>query len=106
MTSNEILEGTIDLIKGGWTQNALARMSNGCPVSPLRPEACSFCIEGAMLKTLGDHEAEFTSLEYDWVVNNLEELYGTSIEGWNDIPGRTHEEVVSSLESLLAEGTA
>ena len=101
MTTNEILEGSIELVKGEWTQNALARMPNGGPVSPLRPEACSFCIEGAMLKTMGGYEEEFESKEYDWVVNKLEELYSDSIEGWNDTPRRTRDEVLSSLESVL-----
>jgi len=46
------------LVLSGWTQEALARDKEGEPIDPCDPEACSWCIIGAVLKVADDWDIE------------------------------------------------
>lgn len=86
----DVLERAADLIepKGAWTQGELARDIRREPTDPDEPDAACWCLEGALQKVCGRHEA------YQAVRRVVAE---PSLWGWNDDPNRTQEEVVAAL---------
>ena len=44
------------LVLSGWTQEALARDENGEPLDPCDPEACCWCMTGAIFKISDEWE--------------------------------------------------
>ena len=78
-----------------WTRESEARQADGYPVLPESATACKWCIIGAIRKCARKQVDVST-----WS-NKVAILIGGGIESWNDMPGRTHAEV---LELLRRDG--
>ena len=80
-----------------WTQGVLARRQDGSAIAPVNPEACSFCIVGALYHCYDAKTAMdiWTTLDEEFYDKHNE----IGIGDWNDDPARTHEEVVEFLKS-------
>jgi hypothetical protein len=88
----DVLDRAADLIEpeGAWTQGVLARDAQGKGVcGPPFSGACSYCASGAIIAAAGEFEMAY----YDLVAH----LIGDVVPVWNDAPGRTQSEVVSTL---------
>lgn len=99
----------------GWCQKSWAQFSTPPKVENLTaPEACAFCLSGALYRAehdvasgiaktdnvyrvgVGGHVAFNTVLE---VLRDRPD--GMTVIGWNDVRGRTREEVVSILDEAI-----
>lgn len=107
MDAVEYLEKGLELIKKGWCQNAGARNKNGCSVSARSPEAVSYCMDGALYKTLNpyiDVDNKLTiSLRGRLYINAIlrSKNYLHSLITFNDTEGRTKEEVIDVFEKAI-----
>lgn len=76
-----------------WTTHYSARDKNGNPVDCLAPEACRWCVYGAVTRVYG-------GVGLDKLAVCLRLTYGgCSPATFNDAEGRTYEEVVELLEN-------
>lgn len=100
----------------GWTQGYYARAENGAITASCSSIAASFCVYGALCRATYDLSDQSTSdsdglrrlisnlPEYE----TLEEITYTklgynNLVHWNDIPGRTKEEVINFLKEIRKE---
>ena len=96
MTLREELQATRDFIhKNGWTQRAIARDKNGKSINMSSPNACSFCLGGAMIKIGADEAYRF--------LTQLLSKRGSTIPHFNDEPGRTKEDILNFLDAMIAD---
>lgn len=80
-----------------WTQNAFGKLPNGIATGSKDPEACSWCLSGALIKCYDIYEdSSLYQRQRDKVISKL----GIHILRWNDTPGRTYEEVIALLKEL------
>lgn len=83
-----------------WTQNAYAENACGIAVDARGPNACRWCIEGALAKCFDVVEIR-TIEEYHKLLKHVRETTGfMSIAHWNDYPQRTHAEVLELLKEV------
>lgn len=81
-----------------WEQGTWARDADGNPTHATRPEACAFCISGAVLRVVGDG-MHATLIDFISKANGgIERFPGV----WNDAEGRTHAEVLAALDCAIA----
>jgi hypothetical protein len=82
-----------------WGQYTAARDSKGQPVHPRKPEACSWCLIGALHKCYPDLGIIAMS---DKIHEHLRTKHDhhNGIPDWNDTDDRTYEEVVTLLKEL------
>lgn len=77
-----------------WHKGDLAVNSKGVDVSPDDPDACKFCLLGALKKAYGDNEEEYPKkLSNLYEANNFE-----GIIGFNDHPSTTFADVMALVE--------
>lgn len=86
------------LLEKGWTKNAYARNANGVSVEEDNPNACSFCVRGALNRA-------YASLETHLLVGRVVKARtgGLWLHLWNDAPGRTQGEVLAMIDEVLKE---
>lgn len=84
------------LLEKGWTQRAYARNANGVAVDEGSPNACSFCVTGALNRA-------YACLETHLLVGRFVKVRtgGDWLHLWNDAPGRTQEEVLTMIDEIL-----
>lgn len=99
----EILEAAADLLShpGAWAQGGGAFDSKGEPRVFDSPEACSWCLYGALWvegseRGFSPHD-EYIILLEDYLCDN-----GLTVR-WNDAPERSQEEVVESLRRVAQD---
>jgi hypothetical protein len=87
-----------------WTRFKFARDKNHWNVSTLSPEACSWCLVGA-LKRCGQHNIETHKILRDKIIELWphEGIYSTLLaqsflHNWNDNPSTKHEDVLTVLK--------
>lgn len=102
-----ILNAAADLLEqpGAWTQGAFAKDKNGFATYPLWPEACCFCVLGALERIAGGD----TGYAYGVAEDAVRDLIPSGfVSTWNDAPERTQAEVVTTLRAAAkhAEGGA
>lgn len=101
MELNEIVTTFVPLamekIAIGWHQGSLAKDSNGDPATPESPDACSWCLTGAIWAVC-DHKGA----EYKVLMTHIRKVLGTdAVVFWNDQTGRTKEDVLKLLGKVL-----
>ena len=82
-----------------WCQDVYARDRKGHETTVYSPDACMFCITGAIqfcYPSSIDRRLEAANK----LINMLGLEYHSHIPQWNDTPGRTKEEVIALLESV------
>lgn len=75
-----------------WTKGAVARDASGIEVDFNSPSACQWCLMGAVVKCYPGE-----------VRSNLWRLGAArngAIQDWNDLPSRTHAEVLALVTEL------
>lgn len=87
-----------------WTQEVHARASDGSRVGPANPNACCWCLVGALYRcypqTPDDPDCREFCTAYTRVKDKLRHMCGySSIARWNDAPSRTHAEVLEVLKA-------
>lgn len=97
MTTLEVLQGMRSRLATGWTQYAVARNRFGVRVASSSSEACSWCIMGAASATT--RNADERSSAYTRLYQSGIRLL--TVGEWNDIPGRTQEEVLALIDSAI-----
>lgn len=101
-TASEALSKAAELIAqpGGWTKDSYAKDPKGFSVRVMSPSATSFCIMGAVQRTICEGGSRLTSdIEQD-VRDAFMDITGDSPIYFNDQFGRTQEEVVSMMRRV------
>ena len=93
-----------------WTQGHYAVDEHGFDTDPNDDQACAFCLHGAMLRVIADHE--FDDAYYGRMVTELEVAldhqfgsHGTLIVDFNDDSDTTFDDVVTVVR-LAADNAA
>ena len=50
VTAEQVLDAVEELLRSGWTRRAWARTPNGTAVNWKSPDACQFCLTGALYR--------------------------------------------------------
>ena len=106
MTASDVLMRAWSLIEpvDRWTTRASARNRNGQPTAPDDPEACCWCVTGAVERIVADLGVDDAILfaVIERLGNSAEALFGTRAIGFiNDREG--HEAVRRLFEHALAQ---
>ncbi len=105
MTALEALIAARELISAPerWTQNAYARDRTGRPVLATGNRAVCWCGDGALYRVTYPCHAT-----YAWAIRALARRVGTEFPLFQDVPRRTHAEVLAvfdaAIEAERAEG--
>lgn len=97
MSTKEYLTKASNLLnEKGWTQGAMAKDINGQSVYSESPYAVCYCAAGAIFATVPPNKSrsELVNLVRD-AVN------ARSLVEWNDLPGRTKEEVLAAFDKAI-----
>lgn len=100
VTYTNFIKHCQNLIRKGWTQHTFARDKNKEPVSVSSPEACSFCLLGAVYKTARDLGPKSVIIEHK-LLDSLEALTNQKTAKFNDKKGRTKTQIINLLNSAL-----
>lgn len=103
MTPLTLLQNTRALIVRGWNQGTFAQNAKGEAVTSGDPEACSWCLIGALGTAAKDHETAFDRA-YD-ILRKLMPIGSYSLSLWNDLPGRTQADVLALIDRAIAQMT-
>jgi hypothetical protein len=111
-TAAAILSEARGLLLRGWSRRAQARDRTGNVVSAWSEEARSWSLLGGLLASWYRQQGE--SLDLDFVAHSFDaralgdatqaigEVTGTaSIDGWNDDPARTLDEVIATIDRAI-----
>lgn len=80
-----------------WTRRVEARDSRGRTTSPMDAGAVCWCAAGATIRA-----AKCEVLLMSGAFQHLEKAVGINgIEHWNDMPGRTHAEVLAAFDRAI-----
>lgn len=89
-----------ELLKtAGWTHGAFARTPEGKPTDPSDPQACEFCLVGAILRCYPGPQVCIEILPRLRRLLFPGETTRGALTSWNDDPKRTKTEVLNLLES-------
>lgn len=80
--ASQVLEEAVELIETGWHQGWMQN-----------EDGTAYCAIGAMWKVT----AASDGLSYNLAHNALFDHIGSSITNWNDVIGRTKEEVIDAM---------
>ena len=97
MTQLECVQAIRKVIERGWTQGSIARDSKGNGVPAIDPRAASWCLCGACIKAWD----ETGRLQSVWALDFGQILEMPDYIQWNDVRGRTKEEVLVALDKLI-----
>ena len=83
-----------------WCQGDIAQNASGEPCLPGDPDACRWCLMGAIDRaglTIENPPINLvlTFLGLEWLPRHNHHNHG--VIGWNDAPGRTHAEVLALI---------
>jgi hypothetical protein len=98
----DLLDRACELVRGGWSQHADARSTDGQPAQPWHETAVAWSLLGALVAAL-EVRGGGRDLPLDDLAAALDELAvfvdDDSLADWNDAPSRTQHDVVSALAS-------
>lgn len=78
-----------------WSRGELARGPDGKRLDWYDPNACSWCVLGALYKCFGDRPERFGNYAERHALRDV--IGGGSIQQWNDDPETTHADVLATL---------
>lgn len=97
----DILQEAKQLVEKGWCQRTFWTDTNGEACLPKYAACC--CALGAL--KIATNYSEFSgcnALSYYYAVEHVEKFVpGRRISSWNDMPGRTQEEVVALFDTAI-----
>lgn len=99
MTVVEVLQGARAKIVQGWCQDTAAKDAHGKGVMVADPEACSWCVLGAIWSCTA-YGSDVELAAEDTFRRVLPGSYA-SIRLWNDRPKRTKEEVLRAFDRAI-----
>ena len=104
MTPLYILEGVKALLASpmNWTQRSMSREESGMSVHPTNATATCWCLSGAIVHLTGGIDENWR--DACWALSNAIApgyAYGVSIPAWNDVPGRTYDEVMAVVDRAI-----
>ena len=115
----QIAAAAADLVDRGWAQRALARDRRGRSVASCDPDACAWCLTGALeaacegdasdpcwpvlLDSIARHTHVAWALETQVDVRTGLRTAATKLAAWNDSPERTAADVADALRGASAE---
>lgn len=85
-----------------WTQNVMARDSKGASCSPKAKDACQWCVMGAVRKVVPQEGPECVE-DVLKTINAISSVINYHVPNWNDMSGRTHEDILSGLDRTIQE---
>ena len=100
-TAKEVLLTAADIVEKGWTQGVFATNAFGKGVPVESPEACSFCVLGALDKAAETGIGEMAWREAEKAL--FRTVRSPSLPAWNDAPERTQAEVVAALREAASK---
>jgi len=107
----KILRRARKLIDRGWTQYTYARTRSEKRISPYSVHAKKFCVLGALLAA-SNEKPKNTKKKEQWLENfcacirpkyfskNQEDMFDFLLT-WNDVPGRTKQQVLAVLDRII-----
>jgi hypothetical protein len=96
MNGHDVLRETETLIRKGWCCGADARDCSGGAVTAWDPAATAWSLPGALALVSERHEAELEALrDALWGISGV--IPDSSLEEWNDAPGRSQDETLRML---------
>jgi hypothetical protein len=108
--SVELLQRACDLVRSGWSQHADARSAEGVEAEPWQETAVAWSLLGALVAALEERSDRGCDLPLEDLAAALNELAervdDDSLTNWNDEPGRTHDDVVETLEAAATSAAA
>lgn len=108
--SVELLQRACDLVRGGWSQHADARSTEGVEVQPWHETAAAWSLLGALVAALEEQANNGRGLPLDDLAAALNELAALidddSLTNWNDEPTRTHDDVINTLQAAATAAAA
>jgi hypothetical protein len=96
----DILRSAADLIEpeGAWTKGAFARCNDGIAIFYTSPDACSWCVSGAIRKV-----AEDSMIEAQFVLNHFARYVRCGVVSrWNDVQNGP-EPILAALRGAAKE---
>lgn len=89
-----------ELLVQGWHQGSTGQDVSGRSISAMDGDAVSWCMIGAYLRADVDLDNKGLDRVFFLIVRKI----GTdNVAHWNDEPGRTKEEVLAALDSIIAD---
>jgi hypothetical protein len=100
METLEILQKARALLEQpeGWTRGVLARDSLGRSAPVTSDDACSFCMNGAIIRAAGG----FGDAAWLRACRAVEKAAGGDNIGFNDNPRRKHADVLAAFDRAIA----
>ncbi|HET8751330.1 MAG TPA: hypothetical protein VFM43_02245 [Gaiellaceae bacterium] len=96
MNGHDVLHQTAMLIRKGWCCGADARDCSGLAVAASDPAATAWSLPGALARVSERPDADLTALrDALWGISGV--IPDSSLEGWNDAPGRSQDETLRML---------
>lgn len=96
MNGHDVLRETAALIGRGWCCGADARDCFGVAVAASDPAATAWSLPGALACVSEKPSADLDALRHAlWGISGV--IPDTSLEGWNDCPGRSQAEALEML---------
>jgi hypothetical protein len=102
MTKVDILRAALELLAdpSNWTQRAYARDNLGRNCATWSPNACQWCMEGALYKVGGNSPEAVQALRVLYL--SLPASEQRHPYRYNDAKGRKHSEIIAVMRQALA----
>lgn len=96
----KILKRAKSLIRRGWTQGSYARNRGDTSIVVESPNACKFCLRGAVERAHLDLQADS---EYYWAAQRVLEktIRKETVIQYNDKSGRKKDEILKKLDMAI-----
>jgi hypothetical protein len=96
VNGHDVLHETAQLIRRGWCCGADARDGFGLAVAASDPGATQWSLLGALVRVSERPGADLGALrDALWGISGM--ISDSSLEGWNDAPGRSQDEALRML---------
>lgn len=99
-TAKQILIDAADLLERvGWCQGVLAIGTDNMPADPESPNACKFCMIGAIERVSENGEGAFEAqaLVGEYIAETVDTPGGSSVSAYNDGKYRTAQHCIDML---------